>query len=143
VHWAHGGSTGVDNLTLLCRRHHRLVHEGGIGVRRDADGRVTFHLLNGGRLEQAPAMPPWTHAHMRTVPRPADGTPSPSGCDEDTGHDDPLAPTVDRLARIGVFIDAHSAPCWDGTPFSLALVIDALLGDRPLAANSNQPRASP
>lgn len=29
VHWAHGGSTDLDNLVMLCRRHHRLVHEGG------------------------------------------------------------------------------------------------------------------
>jgi hypothetical protein len=28
-HWAHGGSTDLDNLALLCRRHHRMVHEGG------------------------------------------------------------------------------------------------------------------
>lgn len=27
-HWADGGSTSLDNLLLLCRRHHRLTHEG-------------------------------------------------------------------------------------------------------------------
>ena len=35
-HWADGGSTSLDNLTLLCRRHHTLLHEGGISVERDA-----------------------------------------------------------------------------------------------------------
>jgi hypothetical protein len=30
-HWAHGGATRLDNLLLLCRRHHRAVHEGGFG----------------------------------------------------------------------------------------------------------------
>jgi len=32
-HWADGGETKLDNLTLLCRHHHRLVHEGGFSVR--------------------------------------------------------------------------------------------------------------
>jgi len=27
-HWAHGGQTALKNLDLLCRHHHRLVHEG-------------------------------------------------------------------------------------------------------------------
>jgi len=29
VHWINGGPTDLDNLVLLCRRHHRMVHEGG------------------------------------------------------------------------------------------------------------------
>ena len=28
-HWADEGPTTIDNLVLLCRRHHRQVHEGG------------------------------------------------------------------------------------------------------------------
>ncbi|TMC52959.1 MAG: DUF222 domain-containing protein [Chloroflexi bacterium] len=29
VHWIRGGSTDLDNLVLLCHRHHWKVHEGG------------------------------------------------------------------------------------------------------------------
>ena len=27
-HWIDGGQTNLDNLVLLCKRHHRMVHEG-------------------------------------------------------------------------------------------------------------------
>jgi len=38
-HWADGGATELGNLVLLCRRHHRYVHEFGfqIVVREDAE----------------------------------------------------------------------------------------------------------
>ena len=32
VHWAHGGETNLDNLVLLCRNHHRALHEGGYSI---------------------------------------------------------------------------------------------------------------
>jgi len=28
VHWAKGGNTNLDNMVLLCHRHHTMVHEG-------------------------------------------------------------------------------------------------------------------
>ena len=31
--WAGGSETALDNLLLLCRHHHRLVHEEGWSVR--------------------------------------------------------------------------------------------------------------
>jgi Domain of unknown function (DUF222)/HNH endonuclease len=34
-HWADGGATRLDNLVLLCRHHHRLLHEGGYYVVKD------------------------------------------------------------------------------------------------------------
>jgi hypothetical protein len=40
VHWIHGGSTDLDNLILLCHRHHWLVHEGGWQIVRSDDGRM-------------------------------------------------------------------------------------------------------
>jgi hypothetical protein len=41
-HWADGGETSLENLMLLCRYHHRLVHEGGYDCRRSTDGEVFF-----------------------------------------------------------------------------------------------------
>ena len=40
-HWLHGGPTDLANLALLCRAHHRAVHEGGWRLVRQADGRLT------------------------------------------------------------------------------------------------------
>jgi hypothetical protein len=37
----------MDNLTLLCRHHHRLVHEGGFGVEMHASGQVRFTQPDG------------------------------------------------------------------------------------------------
>ena len=40
-HWLHGGPTDLANLALLCRAHHRAVHEGGWQLARAPDGRLT------------------------------------------------------------------------------------------------------
>jgi hypothetical protein len=56
-HWIDGGATSVENLVLLCRRHHRAVHEGGFDVIRHPDDTVTFLRPNGTVLEAAPALP--------------------------------------------------------------------------------------
>ncbi len=51
VHWADGGATAVQNLLLLCRRHHRVVHERG-GFRLELlDGRPAFRRPDGSLLD--------------------------------------------------------------------------------------------
>jgi hypothetical protein len=40
-HWVDGGPTDLANLALLCRAHHRAVHEGGWQLTRGPDGRFT------------------------------------------------------------------------------------------------------
>jgi len=40
VHWIHGGTTDLDNLILLCHRHHWMVHEGNWQLVRGDDGRM-------------------------------------------------------------------------------------------------------
>lgn len=51
VHWADGGPTALPNLLLLCRRHHRMVHQhGGFRLELD-DGRPLFRRPDGSVLE--------------------------------------------------------------------------------------------
>jgi Domain of unknown function (DUF222) len=40
-HWVDGGPTELGNLALVCREHHRQVHEGGWQLARGPDGRFT------------------------------------------------------------------------------------------------------
>ena len=56
VHWADGGETKLDNTLLLCRSHHRRVHEDGYRVCRD-HGQVVFFTPKGKALFEAPPMP--------------------------------------------------------------------------------------
>jgi 5-methylcytosine-specific restriction endonuclease McrA len=52
-HWARGGPTELDNLVLLCRHHHRLVHEGGWHVDREQ----RFYYPWGQPFPDAPLLP--------------------------------------------------------------------------------------
>ena len=56
-HWADGGDTSIDNLLTPCRQHHRLVHEGGFGIERTADGQIRFSRANGRFIEEHPQLP--------------------------------------------------------------------------------------
>src|SRR5437016_3573499 len=53
-HWAHGGPTTLSNLALLCRRHHRAVHEEGYQVDRQPDGELAFRRPDGRPLPDVP-----------------------------------------------------------------------------------------
>ena len=52
-HWADGGATRLSNLVLLCRFHHRQVHEGRIDVRVLDDGVLRFVDAQGRAIEVA------------------------------------------------------------------------------------------
>ena len=53
-HWAQGGPTTLSNLALLCRRHHRAVHEEGYQLERMPDGALQFRRPNGWLLPEVP-----------------------------------------------------------------------------------------
>jgi uncharacterized protein DUF222/HNH endonuclease len=61
VHWIHGGSTDLDNLVLLCHRHHWMVHEGKWQLVRSDDGRMlaippTVRFGTGDRPDPPPEL---------------------------------------------------------------------------------------
>ncbi|HVR71113.1 MAG TPA: DUF222 domain-containing protein [Vicinamibacteria bacterium] len=67
-HWSRGGETNLENLVLLCRFHHRLVHEGRYRVelrRRGGDGgdgrcvtTVRFRRPDGREVPDHPRIDP-------------------------------------------------------------------------------------
>ena len=106
-HWADAGATALDNLVLLCRRHHRSVHEEGFSVRVDAAGEVRFVRPDGRVLPAVPPAPAWTGL--------------------------PLVPTNQRLDREGAAIDPHTAtPAWRGERVDVGWAVGVLW--RPRAA---------
>jgi len=54
-HWAQGGPTKLSNLALLCRRHHRAVHEEGYQIERLPEGALQFRRPDGRPLPDVPS----------------------------------------------------------------------------------------
>jgi hypothetical protein len=52
--WEHGGPTDMDNLMLLCPRHHRLFHEGDYTIDVHGDAKFTFRTPDGRAIEPPP-----------------------------------------------------------------------------------------
>ena len=110
-HWADGGATALDNLVLLCRRHHRSVHEEGFRVTFNAAGEVQFMRPDGRRLLVAPPAPAW------------------SGL--------PLAPVTARLEQEEIAIGPNTAtPAWRGERLDLHWAISVLW--RPRTASGHR-----
>jgi len=106
-HWANGGPTTLSNLALLCRRHHRAVHEEGYGVERLPDGELRFRRPDGRILPEVPRAP--------EVPV------------------DPVAALQAQHEANGLVLHARTAmPGWSGEPLDVGYAIDVL---HPLATS--------
>jgi hypothetical protein len=66
-HWMDGGPTALWNLALLCRMHHRLIHQGLFVMQSEGDGRFTFTRKDGTPIETAPfVVKPDALEHLNT-----------------------------------------------------------------------------
>ena len=109
-HWAHGGPTTLSNLALLCRRHHRAVHEEGFQIERLADGTLCFRRPDGRPLPDAP-LPPSAPAN-------------------------PVQALRARHEKGGLRMDAQTTtPGWLGERLDVGWAIDVL---HPMAAGNVQ-----
>ncbi len=52
-HWSNNGETALDNLVLLCSKHHTLVHEGGFRIDRDFNDDWAFFRPDGIAVPRA------------------------------------------------------------------------------------------
>lgn len=75
VPWSDGGSTDIGDLVLLCRRHHMMVHEGGLTLHRLRDAGGDAAGRGGSRFEVRdrsgrPVQAWWPHVleHARVAP---------------------------------------------------------------------------
>ena len=50
--WARGGTTSLDNLTVLCQAHHRLKHTPGWSLVRLDDGALLWRTPSGARYRR-------------------------------------------------------------------------------------------
>jgi len=55
--WTHSRRTDPDKLALVCFFHHKLVHEYGWGMNRDAGGTFRWFRPDGTRYQAGPAPP--------------------------------------------------------------------------------------
>jgi hypothetical protein len=100
-HWAQGGPTMLSNLAMLCRRHHRTVHEEGYQVERQPDGELRFRRPDGRPLPDVPSPP--------AVP------------------DDPVRALRARNEAAGLHLHARTTcPSWLGEPLDVGWAIDVL-----------------
>src|SRR6266508_3605666 len=100
-HWAQGGPTTLSNLALLCRRHHRAVHEEGYQIARGPDGALRFRRPDG---------------------RPFPEVPPPAAV-----SNDPIKVFRERHEALGLRLHARTAcPGWLGERLDVGWAIDVL-----------------
>ena len=99
-HWTDGGETRLDNLVLLCRHHHRCVHEGGFQVQTRRNG-FEFVSPNQRSLPASERLPAQNDSVLRKIRR---------------GHDE-----------LGLRITSYTGmPTWMGERMDYGLAVAAV-----------------
>lgn len=119
VPWAAGGATDLENLVLLCGRHHSCVHEGGLRLRPRTGAAGVDVLMPDGTL-----VPTWWDADQLAYQLRAEVAQARAG------HAATLA-GVDGFDHPDA---ARLRPRWAGERFDLHECVDALFRMRPTEA---------
>ena len=116
-HWCDGGETSLDNLVLLCRHHHRLLHQEGYEIVKHGEQRFEFLTPRGGAMKTA------------LVPQFA--------ASEDMSSET-LA--IEREHDgVGLAIDSHTAVTrWEGEKLDYDLAVGAMLRGRMSGFNAGR-----
>jgi hypothetical protein len=112
-HWADGGHTRLDNLVLLCRRHHRAVHEEGFRVEmvKGAEGEEGEERRGGGGLRFY-----WPDGHLFPDVPPASKLPR-----------DPITALEAEHSKSGICVGPDTGmSLWGGEHFDVGYAIYAL-----------------
>ena len=92
VHWCHGGRTDLDNLALLCERHHSVVHSRGYSATVTPDG-VVWDVPEHRRSARTPAgLPSTMPTRLPTT------LPTALPTEEPATTSQPEAPTMPSMA---------------------------------------------
>jgi hypothetical protein len=126
-HWADGGATKLSNLVSLCGFHHKLVHEGGFGVKTTDDGVFVFTRPDGRHIPECgrnPCTVLWKERFSGSASVPEHR--APDGTLQMTSFEDALRFQMERL-NPGVTIDAQTSRCkWRGERMDYSTAIESM-----------------
>lgn len=129
--WSEGGPTDLDELALLCRRHHVMVHEGGLRLVRRRSASPGGSIRTDGSPKVAPSATASTTPSTGATAAPSAGTPRFQVLDEAGRPVQARWPAMlERLILRQDVLTDDTAPCTEGGAGAAAA--DEAEGDGPV-----------